>query len=127
MDNHGPHVTHVTSCVNAGRDVWQGDKHKAYDVLLVTPLLLVSKVCIFNHKGLPNKSSTLDQLTVLCNAAKQVQLKHRKHVFGHLILLLRDCDQDATVCEDIIFRNEVTLSFLSAGSSPQNCGSSIAR
>ena len=43
----------------------QGDQSEAYDALLVTPLLLLSKVILFNWKGGVEKTSMLKLLATL--------------------------------------------------------------
>jgi hypothetical protein len=53
----------------------QGDRHASQEILLATPLLLVSTVCLYNWKGLPNKTTMLNQLAVLENAAQHVQFR----------------------------------------------------
>jgi hypothetical protein len=53
----------------------QGTNHSGYEIKLATPLLLVSKVCLFNWPGAPNKDTMLDHFDVLQNAATQIQKK----------------------------------------------------
>lgn len=78
-----------------------GDKGKAYDVHLIAPLLLVSKVLIYNWKGAPNKHVMLDSLFTLGEAAQKVGMTDsenggahkttgKKPLFGHLVVVLRD-------------------------------------
>jgi hypothetical protein len=90
-----------------------GDKGKAYDVHLIAPLLLVSKVLMYNWKGAPNKHVMLESLLTLGEAAQRVHVGDSKQVgggggddggggssssssskpkpiFGHLVVMLRD-------------------------------------
>ena len=89
-----------------------GDKGKAYDVHLIAPLLLVSKVLIYNWKGAPNKHVMLDSLHTLGEAAQRVNNTQSAAaaasaatadggdgggggagggpIFGHLVVVLRD-------------------------------------
>ena len=72
-----------------------GDKGKAYDVHLIAPLLLVSKILMYNWKGAPNKHVMLESLLTLGEAAQRVHVGDRaadgaKPIFGHLVVLLRD-------------------------------------
>ena len=57
------------------------------------------QILIFNWKGRPNKTTMLDQLSIMTNAAKEIGRPHRKHAFGHLVVLLRDVpDWQDKVC-----------------------------
>jgi hypothetical protein len=77
-----------------------GDKGKAYDVHLIAPLLLVSKVLMYNWKGAPNKHVMLESLLTLGEAAQRVHVGDSKQagqdgakpkpIFGHLVVMLRD-------------------------------------
>jgi hypothetical protein len=79
-----------------------GDKGKAYDVHLIAPLLLVSKVLMYNWKGAPNKHVMLESLLTLGEAAQRVHVGDKtsttdvdengkaKPIFGHLVVVLRD-------------------------------------
>lgn len=74
----------------------QGDKGIDYDTVLTAPLLLVSKVSIFNWLGSIAKDELLQNLGVLADAACKIQLgeqaKSRRdyRIFGHLHIVLRD-------------------------------------
>ncbi len=52
----------------------QGAEDGTYDTILALPLLLVSKVVLFNHKGAPTVSDMLSKLGVLARAADCVDL-----------------------------------------------------
>ena len=75
----------------------QGDVDQAYDVQLISPLLLLAKVVIFNWSGLPNRATMLDQLACLSTAATRINPEGSGHLqadgarkFGHLHIVLRD-------------------------------------
>ncbi|CAM9969406.1 unnamed protein product [Ectocarpus sp. 12 AP-2014] len=68
----------------------QGDGHLTYEVKLATPLLLLSKVVFFNWLGQPNKTTMLDRLGMMREAAATIDRSQRRDAFGHLIVLLRD-------------------------------------
>lgn len=74
----------------------QGDKGIDYDTILTAPLLLVSKVTIFNWMGSVAKDELLQKLGVLADAARKIQIgevaKSRREyrIFGHLHIILRD-------------------------------------
>lgn len=51
----------------------QGDAGEQYDTLLALPLLLTSKVVLFNHKGAPTVSHMLERLGVLARGAQKVR------------------------------------------------------
>lgn len=52
----------------------QGDKDGTYDTILALPLLVTSKVVLFNHKGAPTVSDMLSKLGVLARAAEYIDL-----------------------------------------------------
>jgi hypothetical protein len=52
----------------------QGDKDSTYDTMLALPLLLASKVVLFNHKGAPTVHDMLSKLGVLARAAEYIEL-----------------------------------------------------
>jgi len=52
----------------------QGAEDNAYDTMLALPLLLTSKVILFNHKGAPTVSDMLSRLGVLARAADYVAM-----------------------------------------------------
>lgn len=52
----------------------QGDKDSTYDTMLALPLLLASKVVLFNHKGAPTVHDMLSKLGVLARAADYIEL-----------------------------------------------------
>ncbi|CAN0402269.1 unnamed protein product [Pylaiella littoralis] len=84
----------------------QGDKDSSHDVLLATPLLLLSKIMIFNWKGMPNKMTMLENLAIMTNAAREVNRHQRKNAFGHLVVLLRDVPDESAEAHDRIFGTE---------------------
>ena len=59
-----------------------------YDVQLLAPLLLVSKVVIFNWKGAPCKEDMLQKLYVMTQAAERINPDESESpdakIFGHL-------------------------------------------
>ncbi len=52
----------------------QGAEDGTHDTLLALPLLLTSKIVLFNHKGAPTVSDMLSKLGVLARAADYIQL-----------------------------------------------------
>lgn len=48
------------------------------------------QVVIFNWNGRPNKTTMLDKLAVMCDAAMKVARESRQGAFGHLVILLRN-------------------------------------
>ena len=70
----------------------QGDESEAYDALLVTPLLLLSKVILFNWKGGVEKTSMLKLLATLAHAASKIDTgaAEDEPIFGHLHIVFRD-------------------------------------
>jgi hypothetical protein len=105
----------------------QGDKGVPYDVHLISPILLVSKVVIYNWRGIPtrddilqaskrnsgdhihssdnNLDSCLQKISALTNAAKKINLsessKSDGKLFGHLHLVLRDRPDTSGVQEQV--------------------------
>ena len=70
----------------------QGDESDEYDALLVTPLLLLSKVIVFNWKGGVEKTSILKLLASLARAASKIDLGSDSDdgpIFGHLHIVFR--------------------------------------
>jgi hypothetical protein len=83
----------------------QGDIGNDYDTLLALPLLITSKIVLFNHKGAPTVSDMLTKLGVLARAAEYIELpeetnggeeetKSSPKKFGHLHVLFRDFSFD---------------------------------
>src|SRR5206468_977582 len=82
----------------------------SYDTMLALPLLLTSKIVLFNHKGAPTVSDMLSKLGVLARAADYIELAEEtkenndeeesktgpssKKKFGHLHVLFRDFSFD---------------------------------
>jgi len=52
----------------------QGAEDGTYDTMLALPLLMTSKVVLFNHKGAPTVSDMLSKLGVLARAADYIDL-----------------------------------------------------
>jgi len=72
-----------------------GDAGIRKDVLLLTPLLLVSSVVIFNWPGRPAKDKMLEQLGKLVAAAEKVGprpegIAQQRCIFGYLYIVLRN-------------------------------------
>ena len=71
----------------------QGDEDVGSDITLLTPILLLSKVILFNWKGGVQKNQILNELAILAKAANCVSskcFKDNKSTFGHLNIVLRD-------------------------------------
>ncbi|KAG7391779.1 hypothetical protein PHYPSEUDO_003399 [Phytophthora pseudosyringae] len=70
----------------------QGDRDISYDSRLVSPVLLASKVVIFNWKDSLQADRMLNLLAVLARAAQGIELPDGANtkVFGHLHLVFRD-------------------------------------
>eukprot|EP00457_Paulinella_chromatophora_P001921 gb/GEZN01001923.1/.p1 GENE.gb/GEZN01001923.1/~~gb/GEZN01001923.1/.p1 ORF type:complete len:672 (+),score=109.52 gb/GEZN01001923.1/:59-2074(+) len=85
----------------------QGAEDGTYDTMLALPLLLTSRVVLFNHKGAPTVSDMLSKLGVLARAAEYIDVgegeaektddspvgngeHEEKKKFGHLHVLFRD-------------------------------------
>jgi hypothetical protein len=75
LDVSAPSKPGLTCMLNNCCDSLQGTNHASYEIKLATPLLLVSKVCLFNWMGSPNMVTMLDQFNVLQNAAMEIQRK----------------------------------------------------
>ncbi|TDH65057.1 hypothetical protein CCR75_000256 [Bremia lactucae] len=70
----------------------QGDRDITYDSRLVSPVLLASKVVLFNWKDSLQADRMLNLLAVLARAAQGIELPDGANtkVFGHLHLVFRD-------------------------------------
>ena len=66
----------------------QGDEDIDSDILL-TPILLLSKVILFNWKGGMQKNQILNELAILVEVANRVS-SNSTSTFGHLNIVLRD-------------------------------------
>eukprot|EP00050_Salpingoeca_kvevrii_P018039 m.70273 g.70273 ORF g.70273 m.70273 type:complete len:558 (-) comp7869_c2_seq1:2826-4499(-) len=82
----------------------QGDRGEAHDIALMAPLLLVTKVVLYNWKGGLEKNTILQRLGTLVKAASMIATSQNTtpnstgKPFGHLHLVLRDwakCDDEA--------------------------------
>ena len=83
----------------------QGNRNESFDLKLITPVLLVSKIVIMNvlcGAG-PPREKILTRLQLVVHAAKQVARSERAAVFGHLHLVLRDCRGDPKECDALLF------------------------
>ena len=67
----------------------QGDEDIDSDITLLTPILLLSKVILFNWKGGIQKNQILNELAILVEVANRVS-SDSTPTFGHLIIVLRD-------------------------------------
>ena len=90
----------------------QGDQGVSYDVVLAAPLLLVSKVVIFNWNGKMAKDEMLQKLGVLAEAAKKIKPDAKAgasskdfKLFGHLHVVLRD-QADVAGVQEMLFEEE---------------------
>eukprot|EP00937_MAST-01D_sp_MAST-1D-sp2_P003750 g3750.t1 len=76
----------------------QGVESTEYDMLLVTPALLLSKVLLLNWKGSAQPDAILSLLGVLADAAESINLPddeddndaREEDIFGHLHIVFRD-------------------------------------
>ncbi|CAN0253612.1 unnamed protein product [Ectocarpus sp. 12 AP-2014] len=95
----------------------QGDNGDSYDTKLVAPLLLLSKVVIYNWQGLPNRATTLDKLSAMTYAASLLSPEEREDSFGHLIILLRDVSstQEQNAYDRIFEQEDETVPNTKAG------------
>ncbi|KDO20609.1 hypothetical protein SPRG_21222 [Saprolegnia parasitica CBS 223.65] len=89
----------------------QGDRDITYDSRLVSPVLLTSKVVIFNWKDSLQADRMLNLLAVLAKAAQNVELADgdNRKVFGHLHIVFRDWNFVNTTPEqvyDTLFKKE---------------------
>ena len=71
----------------------QGDEDDQSDISLLTPILLLSKVILFNWKGGRQKNKILEHLAIYIEVAKRVSsssFEDQTSTFGHLNIVLRD-------------------------------------
>jgi hypothetical protein len=88
--------------------IGQGDHGLQYDVSLVCPLLLVSRIVILNWPGRPAKNVILEKLFVMAHAASLVadgDGRSSTAIFGHLHLVFRDMDNINGI-EELILTEE---------------------
>jgi len=85
-----------------------GDKKKSYEIKLATPVLLTSKVVVYNLlSNRPEKESILSALQILVNAANALaQRSFKSNAFGHLHVVLRGCLGTDDEAQGIIFGKE---------------------
>lgn len=95
----GVQIANVTHQVKNGGCVvfvdteGQGDEDDQCDITLLTSILLLSKVILFNWKGGMQKNKILNELTILAQVAKRVwsnSVDDNTSKFGHLNIVLRD-------------------------------------
>ncbi|XP_046851563.1 uncharacterized protein LOC124444916 [Xenia sp. Carnegie-2017] len=89
----------------------QGDEDIDSDTTLLTPIILLSKVILFNWKGGLQKNQILNELAILVevgNSVSSMNFKEDTVKFGHLHIVLRDFHYDGTKDEAfaIIFDEE---------------------
>ncbi|KAF0710804.1 hypothetical protein As57867_005454, partial [Aphanomyces stellatus] len=92
-----------------------GDRDITYDSRLVSPVLLASKVVIFNWKDSLQADRILNLLAVLAKAAQNVELAEgeTRKVFGHLHIIFRDwnfVNTSAAEVHDTLFKKEKGVS-----------------
>jgi hypothetical protein len=84
----------------------QGDRDITYDSKLICPVLLTSKVVLFNWQGGVLKDRILQQLSVLAKAAMSVKAStddaSGDNVFGHLHIIFRDWSFSETSREGLL-------------------------
>ena len=71
----------------------QGDEDVKSDIILLTPILLLSKVILFNWKGGVQKDTILNELAIFVEVANYVSSKRfekDRPTFGHLNIVMRD-------------------------------------
>ena len=84
----------------------QGDEDVDSDITLVTPILLLSKVILFNWKGGMQKEEILNKLAILAKVAHHVSsdnFEDNRSTFGHLNIVLRDFHFQGT-CRKTTYR-----------------------
>ena len=69
----------------------RGNQDDDNDITLLTPILLLSKVILFNWKGGLQIIQILNELAILVEVAKRVS-SDSSQTFGHLFIVLRDFD-----------------------------------
>ena len=67
----------------------RGNQDDDNDITLLTPILLLSKVILFNWKGGLQIVQILNELAILVEVAKRVS-SDSSQTFGHLFIVLRD-------------------------------------
>jgi hypothetical protein len=87
----------------------RGARGDEYNVHLVSPLLLVASVVVFNWKGRPRPQDVLTTRRFLCDAARGVDERESGRpgdkTFGHLHTVLRDV-VGVTDVESLVVREE---------------------
>ena len=71
----------------------QGDEDVESDIIILTPILLLSKVILFNWMGSMRTEPILNELAIFVEVAKRVSndsLEDKMTTFGHLNIVLRD-------------------------------------
>jgi hypothetical protein len=106
----------LISCIQIIYDIvvlWHFQQGENVDVMLLSPLLLLSKVVIFNWMGRPERDTILNQLGSLATVARSVNIEKSRDprntkIFGNLHIVLRDCP-DITGVEELIMTPEKGL------------------
>ena len=75
----------------------QGNKPVKTDYKLLMPVLLLSKVIIFNIKGRIAATDVLEELALLVQIGDSIKSKSGPVTFGHLIIAVRDYDLNGIV------------------------------
>jgi len=131
----------------------QGAEDGTYDTMLALPLLMVSKIVLFNHKGAPTVTDMLSKLGVLARASDYIDLtdtvltedekkggKKRETItrrasevglskkkFGHLHVLFRDFSFEGSatdVYEQLLGKEKIVKDLRSGG---KNAGADPAK
>lgn len=68
----------------------QGNESETTDYKLLMPVLLLSKVIIFNIKGRIAATNVLDELALLVQIGERIKFESVQVTFGHLIITVRD-------------------------------------
>lgn len=82
----------------------QGDRDTKYDSKLVSPVLLMSKVVLFNWKAGVLKDEIINRLACIAMAANGIDTEEREQggqVFGHLHIVFRDWNFAEKSKEDV--------------------------
>ena len=80
----------------------QGNESDATDYKLIMPVLLLSKVIIFNIKGRITKTDVLTELALLVEIGDRIKPESDPGSFSHLIIAVRDFDLNGIVAKNNI-------------------------
>ena len=75
----------------------QGNNSEKTDYKLLMPVLLLSKVIIFNIKGRIAATDVLEELALLVQIGDSIKSGSGSVTFGHLIIAVRDYDLNGIV------------------------------